>query len=144
MTAIGSLRQQFCSLAPPALDRLTGAYRAEFIGPAWLRALAPPALALGGLAGWWGKTFDGQGGATNIVVRGGIQSAVLPMVVLEAPSRIDARPSLTLHYPAGSPFPWQWVIDEMRKLDDTTLLCVSMARPRPLVWLAFPFLLHQA
>ena len=58
--SLGHLRRLFTSL--PAPVSLAGVYRAEFVGPAWLRTLAPPSLALGGLAGWWGKAFDGRAG----------------------------------------------------------------------------------
>ncbi len=95
--SLGRLRRLFTSL--PAPDTLTGVCRAEFVGPAWLRALAPPSLALGGLAGWWGKAFDGRGGAVNIVVRDGTQRRVLPMTIARVPSLIDGIPGLTLGYP---------------------------------------------
>lgn len=134
------LRRQFSSLAAP--DSLAGVYRAEFVGPAWLRILAPPALALGGLAGWWGKVFDGRGSAANIIVRGGTQQQVLPMMAVHAPSLIDGVAGITLIYSKGSPFPWPWIVDEVRRLDNQTLLCITVVRPRGLRWLAFPFVLH--
>jgi hypothetical protein len=121
---------------------MAGIYRAEFVGPAWLRALAPPSLALGGLAGWWGKAFDGRGGALNIVVRDGNQRRVLPMMVARVPSLIDGALGLTLSYPKGSPFPWPWIVDEVRRLDEQTFLCMTVVKPKGLRRLAFPFVLH--
>jgi hypothetical protein len=138
--SLGGLRRLFMSLSAP--DSLTGVYRAEFVGPAWLRALAPPSLALGGLAGWWGKAFDGRGGAVNIVVRDGAQRRVLRMTIARLPSLIDRASGLTLSYPKGSPFPWVWIVDEARRLDEQTLLCMTVIRPRGLRKLAFPFVLH--
>ncbi len=138
--SLGRLRRLFTSL--PAPESLIGIYRAEFIGPAWLKILAPPSLALGGLAGWWGKAFDDQGGAVNIVVRDGSQRKVLPMTIARAPSLIDGVPGMTLGYPNSSPFPWPWIVDEVRRLDEQTLLCMTVAIPRGLRKLAFPFVLH--
>lgn len=138
--SLSGLRRLFTSLLAPAT--LTGVYRAEFVGPGWLRVLAPPSLALGGLAGWWGKGFDGQGGAVNIVVREGTQRRVLPMMVARVPSLIDGMPGLTLSYPKGSPFPWFWVVDELRRLDEQTFLCMTVMKPRRLRALAFSFVLH--
>jgi hypothetical protein len=135
------LRRLFSSL--PAPDILTGVYRAEFVGPAWLKILAPPSLALGGLAGWWGKAFDGRGGAVNIVVRDGTQHRVLPMAIARVPSLIDGVPGLTLGYPKGSPFPWPWIVDEVRRLDERTLLCMTLIKSKGLSKLAFPFVLHS-
>jgi hypothetical protein len=140
--SLGGLRRLFTSLSAP--DSLTGVYRAEFVGPAWLRVLAPPSLALGGLAGWWGKAFDGRGGAVNIVVRGGTQHRVLPMTITRVPSLIDGGPGFTLSYPQGSPFPWPLIVDEVRRLDEQTLLCMTVIKPKGLRKLAFPFVLHLA
>jgi hypothetical protein len=47
-----------------------------------------------------------------------------------------------LCYPAGSPFPWPWVIDEIRQLDPTTLLGMSLTTLQWMPRLALPFLLH--
>jgi hypothetical protein len=139
--SLSGLRRLFTSLPAPAT--LTGVYRAEFVGPGWLRVLAPPSLALGGLAGWWGKAFDGKGRAVNIVVRDGTQRRVLPMTVARVPSLIDGMPGLTLSYPKGSPFPWFWVVDELRRLDEHTFLCMTVIKLRGLRKLAFPFVLHS-
>ncbi len=133
----------FFSLAPPEISALTGVYRAEFVGPGWLRTLAPLALALGGLRGWWGKAFGEQGDAINIVERGGIQRRVLPMTVVTAPSLLDGKPAVTLHYPPGSRFPWYWIVDELRRLDETTLLCVTLVNLSWVPKAAFPFLLQR-
>jgi hypothetical protein len=139
--SLGRLRRLFTSL--PAPESLTGVYRAEFVGPVWLRTLAPPSLALGGLAGWWGKAFDNQDGAVNIVVRSGTQRRVLPMTIARVPSLLDGVPGFTLGYPKGSRLPWPWIVDEVRRLDEQTLLCMTVIKPKGLRKLAFPFVLHS-
>jgi hypothetical protein len=141
--ALTSFETLFASLAPPLqATGLAGVYRAEFVGPAWLRRIAPPGLALGGLGSWWGKRFDGQGHGHNLVNRRGELTPVLPMIVQAAPSRLDGKDGITLCYPAGSPFPWPWVIDEIRQLDPTTLLGMSLTTLQWMPRLALPFLLH--
>jgi hypothetical protein len=52
------------------------------------------------------------------------------MVVEAASSRLDGRDGITLSYPAGSPFPWPGIIDEVRQLDQTTLLGMSLTTLR--------------
>ena len=142
--ALRSFQPLFASLAPPAqATGLAGVYRAEFVGPAWLRKIAPPGLALGGLGGWWGKRFDGQGHGHNLVCRRGELAQVLPMLVQAAPSRLDGKDGITLCYPTGSPIPWPWIVDEVRQLDPATLLGMSLTRLRWAPRLALPFLLHK-
>jgi hypothetical protein len=139
--SLRELAQVFRSLAPLPLPTPSGSYRAEFVGPGWLRKLAPPALAVGGLCGWWGKEFDGQE-AVNLVERSEIRRRVLPMTVVVAPSAVDGKPAISLHYPKGSRFPWPWIVDEARPLDDATLLCMTLVNLSWAPRTAFPFLLH--
>lgn len=141
---LNSIRPLFASLYSPEVGALSGVYRAEFVGPGWLRQMAPTALALGGLAGWWGKVFDGQGGATNIVQRGDARCRVLPMTVVSAVSLVDGKPCLTLRYGKDVRFPWPWIVDEVRRLDEMTLLCVTLVNLSWAPKLPFPFLLQQA
>ena len=68
----------FATLAPPEPAGLAGKYEAAFTGPGWLRRSAAPALALGGLRGWWGKDFT-PGGGTNLVLREDTFAARLPL-----------------------------------------------------------------
>jgi hypothetical protein len=138
--SLGDLRQLFTSLSAP--ESPTGTYRAEFVGPTWLRKLAPPALAIGGLAGWWGKEFAEPGRAVNLVRRGDTLARVLPMTVANRPSLLDGRPGITLSYPPGSPFPWPWIVDEVRRLEAEAFLCMTVVNVRWLPRLVFPFLLH--
>ena len=133
----------FASLPPPEMAALTGVWRAEFVGPGWLRRIAPPGLALLGLGGWWGKEFTSPGKASNIVERDGSLLRVLPMLVKEAVSLVDGQRGVAISYPSGSPFPWPWVVDEVRRLDETTLLALTLTTPRWLPRLPMPFLLHR-
>lgn len=139
---LGSFQPLFKTLATPEPAALAGIYQGEFVGPAWLRKSAPLSLALGGLSGWWGKAFDGQGHGDNILRRRGSFMRVLPMVVRLAPSRLDGKEGITISYPAGSPFPWPWIVDEVRRLDPTTLLGMTLATLDRAPKVAFPFLLH--
>jgi hypothetical protein len=144
VASLGHYRQIFTSLPMPAPESLTGVWQAEFVGPAWLRLSAPPALAIGGLARWWGKEFTEPGRAANLVRRGADLARVLPMVVTAAPSLLDGKPGISLGYPPGSPFPWPWIVDEVRRLDEQSLLCMTVVNVRWLPKLAFPFLLHPS
>ncbi|MBZ0253633.1 MAG: hypothetical protein K8I02_09870, partial [Candidatus Methylomirabilis sp.] len=143
--SLAALRARFSELAAPDAAALTGPWRGAFIGPAWLRAVAPRGLALVGLRGWLGKEIAGEKGeAANLVRRGGALARVLPMRLSEAPSLWDGRPCARLSYPRGSPAHWPWVVDELRTLDARRLLGLSfldlrLARRSPL-----PFLLVRA
>jgi hypothetical protein len=139
--SLASFKNLFASLQPPEIQSLTGVYRAEFTGPAWLRFSAPGALLLGGLGGWWGKEFNAEGAGVNLVVQGGQLVRRTPMRLVAAVSLIDGCPGLSIHYADGCPFPWPYVIDELRRLDETRLLGMTIVA---LAWLrkwAFPFLL---
>lgn len=131
----------FSSLPTPELADLQGVYRAQFTGPAWLRRMAPPGLALGGLGGWWGKRFTGEGRGLNLVLRGGELLECLPFHLAQAPSFVDGKPALAVHYDPGSPFPWNLVIDELRWFGERTLLGMTLATPSLLNRLPLPFLL---
>lgn len=132
----------FTSLPVPERDSIHGVYRAAFVGPGWLRASAGPALALSGLGGWWGKEFSGDGTAVNIVLRAGKFSTCFPMQLVAARSFLDGRDGLAVHYQAGNPFPWMHIVDELRRIDATTLLGMTLANINGLRGQAFPFTLQ--
>ncbi|MEI7846081.1 MAG: hypothetical protein WCK35_09785 [Chloroflexota bacterium] len=145
-------RNLFASLSIPDPAFLTGVYRAAFVGPAWLRSSAGPALALSGLGGWWGKEFTADKTAINIVVRSGALShnqelglfhKLFPMELVTARSFIDGENGLSLHYLPGNPFPWMYVVDELRSLDQDSLLGMTIANLPGLRGLAFPFILRK-
>ena len=141
--SLGAFRSAFTSLTAPSLESLAGDYRAGFVGPAWLRRFAPPGLVITPLAGWLGKAFDGQGHGINLVRRRGAVQRVLPMTAEWLPSRVDGRPGVTLTYTPGSPFPFAYVVDELRIIDADTLLGLSFATVPWLARLPMPFLLRR-
>lgn len=141
---LGYFRALFASLPVPSADELRGTYRAAFVGPGWLRASAAPALAITGLGGWWGKEFHLDGTAINIVARAGRFSTRFAMRVTPAGSFVDGKDGLSLRYQPGNPFPWAYVVDELRRLDAATLLGMTVADAGPLRRLAFPFILQPA
>jgi hypothetical protein len=64
------------------------------------------------------------------------------MTVVTMLSLLDGTPTVALHYPPGSPLPWPWIIDEVRRLDEKTLLCMTLVNLSWLPRVPFPFLLH--
>ena len=141
--SLGALRAAFTLLTTPSLESLAGAYRAEFVGPAWLRRFAPPGLVITPLAGWLGKAFDSQGHGINLVRRRGEMQRVLPMTAQRRPSRVDGQPCVALAYTPGSPFPFAYIVDELRTIDADTLLGLSFAAAPWLARLPIPFLLRR-
>ena len=133
----------FSSLSSPDRNSLVGVYRAEFTGPAWLRKSAGPSLSLAGMGGWWGKEFSGGTTAVNLVYRGGQLRRIFSMQLVNIPSQVDGKPGLTLQYARNNPFPWPFVIDELRRLDETCLLGLTIINLGFLRKLAFPFLLQS-
>jgi len=140
---IRRFRDLFTSLSIPTPASIYGKYRAEFVGPAWLRMSARPALQITGLGGWWGKEFYDDGTAINIVLRAGQFSMRFPMKFVSAKSFIDGRDGLALHYQPGNPFPWPFVVDEIRRMDESTLLGMTIANVSGLRGMAFPFILQK-
>lgn len=140
--SIRSLRRAFESMEPPDLDTLVGTYRGEYVGPAWLRRLAGPILGLTVLRGWWGKDFPSPGHCNNLVTRGGTMERVLPVDVVQAISLLDGKMSLTLAYSSDSPWPYRWVVDELRLTPAGSLLGMLVPARRGLPRFALPFMLH--
>ena len=132
--------EQFASLEPP--EALAGLWQGEPVGPGWYRALAGPSLAIGGLGGWWGKEFDGQGGIDNLLQRDGALRRTLRGEVGRADSLVDGKPCMRIVYPRGSRLPWTWIVDELRQAGEDELLGLMVLNIRWLPHLAFPFALH--
>ena len=111
------------------------------MGPAPLKAVAPRAIALGGMRGWRGKRFATGGDAVNLVDDAdGSLRELMPMQVTLEPSWLDGRPVIACSYGQDGPMPWRWVRDEFRALDDHRLLGLTFAGSR---WSA-PLLLTRA
>jgi hypothetical protein len=140
--SLSELFRLFSSLEVPAERLRAGSFRAEFIGPWWLRISSGPSIALAGLPGWRGKRFLSATTATNVLrARDGSFTEALTMSCLPGPSQVDGKPGLALHYGVQAPRPWRWVTDELRALDEDTLLAMTVIGLPVLRHLAFPFLL---
>lgn len=125
--------------APPA--NLQGRFEAELTGPAFAQKLSRFGLSLRGFAGWHGKAFDGQGRGVNLMQREGKLIEAVPMTTSIETSPIDGRESFFIRYPADTLWPWPHVIDELRVVDDKTLLGMTHLTSGPVI--ALPFLLHR-
>ena len=146
MGSMRALREAFRSAPEPTLDDLVGAHEGEFGGPRVLTALLPTGLRLLGMQGWYGKRFERVPGADhaagfNLVLRTGQVRDSIALTARLGPSRVDGRPALVVAYPADAPFPWAMVIDEVRRLDDHTLIALNFAIPR--IPLGLPFVLRR-
>ena len=138
-----SIRQRFSELPPAPPSARQGFYRASFIGPAWLRLSAGPSIALSGLPGWQGKRFIDPQCATNVLRgRKGVHEK-FRMQCNARPSMVDGKDGVDLSYGAKGPIPWRWLRDELRQLDDNTLLGMTVIELPLLNRLAFPFLLSR-
>lgn len=138
---LSAFKPLFGRLVAPHPADLAGSYRASFVGPGWLRAVAPYGLWLGGLGGWWGKRFGADGSGTNLVQRGGQVMPKLPIFLVQQASAIDGLPVTAVLYPPYSPFPWRAVVDELRVLDPAHLL--GMTYVKGLHAMPLPFLLER-
>jgi hypothetical protein len=141
--SLSAFKPLFATLSPPQTAAVTGVFRAEFTGPGWLRKIAGPGLAPLGLGGWWGKTFDADGSGANLVRRKGVLQRIFPVKVVRVASAVDGKPSLAVHYTRDCPFPWPYVVDELRSLDETSLLGLTYVDAGLLRRLLLPFLLHR-
>lgn len=140
--SLSSFQELFHTLAIPNISALSGTYRGDFVGPGWVRALAGPALIVGGLPGWWGKWFDGAGQGTNLLQRGGSMQRAVPICLEIRPSLVDSRSGVTVVYPGSSPWPLPLIVDELRLLGDEALLGMTMVSRFSLQQFSFPFLLQ--
>jgi len=147
--SLADLRAVFRAAPQPRLDDLAGAHRAQFAGPAWLRAAGPRATTLAGMPKWYGKRFDAAGEHTttlsgeNLVRSPDGVTGSIPLTAEVAPSRIDGRPALVVRYPIDAAWPWRLVSDELRPVGDGVLLGMTLGIPMAPPG-GFPFVLHRA
>jgi hypothetical protein len=120
-----------------------GVYKGTYVGPAWLKALAPHSMVVSGLGGWWGKDFFPGGKTYNLVQRDEEIRRVIPMQLAVINSRLDGAPALALIYDKQNPFPWPYIVDELRSLDEAALLGMMYLNVNALPKIAFPFLLQK-
>ena len=142
-TSLSALRGLFSSLEIPAMDSIAGIYRGSFAGPRWTRMVVRPALWVTGLGRWWGKKLSSQGTAINLVRRGESLSTRFPMKIIQGKSFIDRRDGLLMYYLPNHPILWLLVEDEIRRLDENTLLGMTHARFPVLGRLVLPFILKN-
>ena len=136
-------RELFASLDIPELDLIRGRYRGAFIGPVWIRVSVKPALWVTGLSGWWGKELYKDGRAINILLRRGKFSTRFRMKFIQARSAIDGNAGLSMRYLPDNPLLWIFIVDEIRRLDDSTLLGLTRPRIPGLRWFVLPFVLQK-
>ncbi|MGH8459973.1 MAG: hypothetical protein ACRESS_00050 [Stenotrophobium sp.] len=139
--SLRATRRVFRKLSLPI--SVAGAWRAEFAGPQWLRRLAPLGFKLAVLRGWYGKTFDDDGGGLNLVRRNGRLRRITPMQLTIRPSRLDGGLVIAAQYNEDAPLRLLRVVDEFRSLDNDTLLGMMTLDLPALRSLCLPFLLHR-
>ena len=142
--SVHKLRQLFASLRPPQPDNMTGFFRARFVGPFWMRLSGPSTLSVTGLPGWQGKRFLGNAKATNVLLIKGQHREALSMTVVAGPSLEDGKAGVALHYGLDAPRPWRWVRDELRAIDENTILGITIVDAPILRYFRFPFVLERA
>ena len=136
-------RQLFASLDIPNRDELPGKYQGAFVGPAWVRLLIKPALFLVGLGGWWGKEIYEDGLAINILLRQGKMTPRFRMKLAKERSHLDGRDGLSLYYEKDNPILWLFIVDEIRRIDPSTLLGMTHPSVPGFRWFALPFVLQK-
>lgn len=141
--SLRELTQLFATLNPPDAAFRHGFFRASFVGPAWYRVGGFPGVHLAGLPHWQGKKFLTADTATNILRRGEGTVQALSMTVVAGASQVDGKPGVALHYGKEAPFPWRHVRDELRVIDERTLLGITRVDLPILRHFAFPFLLER-
>jgi hypothetical protein len=143
---VSALRRAFRETPEPELSALEGRHEAKFAG--WIRVGGPPAMGLTGMLGWWGKQFRWPPGGgdslegENLVRRRGEIMESIPMTAEIAPSRVDGRATILIRYPPDARWPHHRVNDELRPLDEETLLGLSFGLPLSPEGGA-PFILHR-
>lgn len=142
--SVGALKKLYSSLPVPDAKIRHGFFRASFIGPFWMRLSGKPTLELTGLPGWQGKRFITDGTATNVLLRKGERVDALNMTVQDVTSYVDGSAGVALRYGADAPAPWRWVRDELRAIDDNTLLGITFVDVPVLRHFPMPFLLERA
>jgi hypothetical protein len=140
---LADFHRLFARLEPPQATSLSGISRGIFVGQAWLRSIWGPLLALTGLGGWWGKEFEADGKAVNLVLRRGKYERCFPMYPVQQVSYLDGKNGLALRYRSDNPFPWPIILDELRRIDSATVLGMTLVDVRPLRRMAFPFILQS-
>jgi len=135
--------EYFSSLAAPRADALQGLYQGTFVGPAWLRRMAEPLLVITRMGKWLGKDIDAGGRAINLVRTNEGIVQKFPMQLVEQVSLIDGNLGLALSYEASNPYPWPWIVDELRSIQPELVLGMTITQIGPLARLPLPFVLQS-
>jgi hypothetical protein len=144
---LAELTAAFSRTRDPQLADLLGTHHGSFAGPWWLRGAAPVIVRLTGMGPWCGKTLhrtsdDAVFEGANLIRRGQRVVASMPISAHLGLARLDHRPAIIVDYPPTAPWPWCQVTDELRPLDQTTLLGLTYGIPATPPAGA-PFLLHR-
>jgi hypothetical protein len=148
-SSVRSLLRAFREAREPKLEAIVGAFEGSYAGPAIVRLPAPLFMAITGMPGWFGKEFDPPGSdatvlsGRNLIRRHGSLDRSIPMRARVAPSRIEGRLALVLSYPSDARWPWRRTTDELRPLDDETLLGIGFVDAPVIRRLALPFVLRR-
>lgn len=100
------------------------------------------------MPGWCGKTLRLSDDDSLLIgenrSRGadGQISASIPIAAHIGIARLDRRPALIVDYPHTAPWPWRHVTDELRPIDEHTLLGLTYGIPATPP-AGVPFLLHR-
>lgn len=137
------LVQLFQHASLPTANQRTGFWRARFVGPLWLRVGGMPSCYVSGLWGWLGKKFLTADSATNVLQRGDSTIDALSMKAEECVSEMDGKPVIALTYGMSGPVPWRWVTDELRAIDEHTLLGMTRVNLPLIRHFVFPFILER-
>jgi hypothetical protein len=139
---LGDYPGLYSTLEPPSIDSLSGYYRGSILGPKWFRSVSDLLLAITGLGGWWGKHFEENDHAINLVERGAGLQRRMPVKLVQVSSVVDNKPTLALQYIPDNPFPWPYVVDELRLIEPGILLGMMYVKIGLLRRLVSPFLLE--
>ncbi|PTQ89392.1 hypothetical protein [Agitococcus lubricus] len=141
--SLAQLVDCFKTASLPTLTQRDGFWRARFVGPLWLRLGGMPSCYISGLWGWLGKKFLTPHRATNVLKRAEKTIDALSMQAQARASSIDGNPVIALTYGSDAPIPWRWVTDELRALDDSTLLGMTRVDLPLIRHFIFPFILER-
>lgn len=108
-----------------------------------MRASARPTLNLTGLPNWQGKRFLTPHTATNVLLSKQGKVDALNMTLTAVTSYVDGKSGLALTYGSDAPAPWRWVRDELRMVDNNTILAITYVDLPILRLFPFPFVLQR-
>lgn len=141
--SVKKIKQYFSTLANPTPEQCQGFFAAEFVGPWWMRLAARPTLNLTGLPNWQGKRFLSNHSATNVLLSKKGKIDALNMTLTPVPSYVDGKAGLALTYGSEAPFPWRFVRDELRMIDQNTILAITYVDLPILKLFPMPFSLRR-